>query len=73
MKAKQKSPKKSRLKSLRVTFQVGHESFGGSEHKDGSRSYVVQAIHHISAIKKAKAMLGKDSNCYILSVEVEEI
>lgn len=49
-----------RCKKFIVTFLIEHESYNGYTHKDGERSFEVEAINSKSAEKKAHKLFNKE-------------
>ena len=49
------------MKKWEVTLNIGHESYGGYDHKDGDETHLVDALNRTSAVKKAKKRHFKEA------------
>ena len=59
------------MKNFNVTFTLTHESYNGYTHRDGKRSFPVEARNRGSAIKKARKQVDA---CYdVVCTQIEEI
>jgi len=61
------------MKTFKVTLDLFHESFGGHDHRDGSKTLTIKARNNLTVRSKAMKQISREHNGWAHIVSVEEI